>query len=274
MTEALIILAAPFGSYWLGRRLLLFYCKRGAVKPNYRGKNVAPALGPALLLGYLAAAAAAAWAGDSSIPWLAVTVLFLGVSFYGLWDDFLEESVSGFSGHFRAGLRGVLSAGLLKVITAGLVVLIFVSTLPPPLPGRLTAFLLILLSANGINLLDRRPGRALKAFFAVGLLILFAAGPFTAAAALLLPLMAAALVLAPLDFSAEGMLGDCGANLLGAALGVAAVLYWPLPAQLLLMAAWAGMNLICERTSISHIIDHSSLLRFLDGLGRGEEKLS
>jgi UDP-N-acetylmuramyl pentapeptide phosphotransferase/UDP-N-acetylglucosamine-1-phosphate transferase len=272
--EAAIFFSAPAVSFWLARRLIGLYCLRGAVKPNYRGKLIAPALGPALLLGFLSAATAAIWLEDDLLPWLQVTALFMGVSLYGSWDDFLDEPICGFKGHFRNALKGGFSAGLLKVITALPAVLIFSGSLPLSLPSRISALFLILLSANGVNLLDRRPGRALKVFFSVALFLIFAAGPNAGAPQLLLPLMAAALALAPLDFSAEGMLGDCGANLLGAALGVAAVLFLQPPWQLFFIAAWGAVNLVSERISISRIIEKNSLLRYLDGLGREEEKLT
>jgi len=238
--EAAVIFSAPAVSFWLARRLIELYRRRGAVKPNYRGKLIAPALGPALFLGFLSAATAAVWLENDLLPWFQVTALFMGVSLYGLWDDFLDESIRGFKGHFRNALKGGFSAGLLKVITAILAVLIFTGSLPLSLFSRILALLLILLSANGVNLLDRRPGRALRAFFSVALFLIFAAGPNTCAPQLLLPLMAAALAPAPLDFSAEGMLGDCGANLLGAALGVAAVLFLQLSGQLIFVAGWGG----------------------------------
>lgn len=272
MTEALLLLLAPLGTYWAGRRLIIFYEARQAVKPNYRGKSVAPALGPALLLSYLAVAAANLWLGNDMAPWIPLTLLLIGSSFYGLWDDFMEESVSGFAGHLGAGLKGGLSAGLLKVITAVPVAFLFTGTLPLPLSLKAVAVLAVLFSANGINLLDRRPGRALKVFFGVGLLLIFAAKPAPEAARILLPLMAAAVALAPFDLLAGGMLGDCGANLLGAALGAAAALYLEPPALLFFTAAWGAINLICERVSLSAVIDKNSLLRFLDALGRGEEE--
>ncbi len=272
MTEALTVLAVPLGAYWIGRRLIELYHRRGTVKANYRGLSIAPALGPALLLGYLAAAAAGSWLGNDETLWLPVTVVLLGSSLYGLWDDFLDEKVSGFKGHFRTGIQGGLSAGLLKVITAVLVALIFSGVLPVPLPQRALAIFLIILSANGINLLDRRPGRALKVFFLIGLLLIVLGKPADGAARLLLPLMAAALALAPLDLLADGMLGDCGANLLGAALGAAAVLYLEPQTQLIFAAAWGAINLISERVSISSVIEKNSFLRYLDGLGRRGEK--
>ncbi len=273
MREVVTVLAAPLAAYCFGIHLIDFYRKRGAVKTNYRGVETAPALGPALLLSYLVAAAAALWLGGEPFVWISWTMVLLGFSLLGLWDDLFEDDTSGFRGHFGAGWRGGLTAGLLKVVTAGLVALIFTATLEQPLPRQALAFFVILLSANGINLMDRRPGRALKVFFISGALFIFLARPPAAAAQLLLPLMAAALAAAYFDLSAEGMLGDCGANLLGAALGITAVLFLPLSAQLILLAAWAGVHLLSEKISLSNLIEESSLLRYLDGLGRSREKL-
>jgi len=274
LNEGILFLAAPLTAYWLARRLIDLYQERGAVKSNYRGRSVAPALGPALLLAYLSTAVAAIWLEDDRIPWLQVTVLFVGVSLYGLWDDFMEETTSGFKGHLKVGLKGALSAGLLKVITALLVALLFIGALPLTLTLSIIALLAILLSANGVNLLDRRPGRALKVFFFLGLLLIFIADSAAGVAVLLLPIMAAALVLAPFDFSAEGMLGDCGANLLGAVLGVGAVLFMNPAGQLLFVAAWGVVNIVSERVSFSTIVEENRILHYLDTLGRGEEKLT
>jgi UDP-GlcNAc:undecaprenyl-phosphate/decaprenyl-phosphate GlcNAc-1-phosphate transferase len=274
LSEAFALLGAPLWTYWFGLRLIGFYRERGVLKQNYRGKKIAPALGPALLLGYLGAAALLIWAGAAVFALLSVAAVLLGFSFLGLWDDLLEDDTTGFRGHFRIARQGKITAGLLKVITAGLVVLLFAGTLPGPLPQRLPALLLIPLSANGLNLLDRRPGRAIKVFFAGAVLLIFFA-PFAAlAAALLLPLLAATLAVAPLDLNADGMLGDSGANLLGAGLGVAAVLLLPPAAQLALVTAWVLLHLFCEFHSISRLVDRSPVLRFLDSLGRSREKLS
>lgn len=270
-TEALALLATPLWTAAFGRRLVDFYNRSGMAKVNYRGKAVSPALGPALLLGYLPGAAAAVWSGGDPAPVMALLFLLTGFAFLGLWDDLLNDTASGFKGHFGAGRRGRLTAGLLKVITALLVGIPFAGTLPFPPWRRLTALLLILLNANGLNLFDRRPGRALKIFFAGAVPIIFLARPPAAAVQLLLPLMAGALAVAPLDLEASGMLGDCGANLLGAALGIAAVLYLPLPLQAALLLFWFGVHLFCEYFSLSRLIESSPFLSRLDYLGRFRE---
>ena len=194
----------------LAASLIAFYSGRSLVKTNYRGLPVPPALGPALLLGFLAAAAGIAWSGGSPPGLTAFAMLLSGAAFFGLWDDLAADQVSGFKGHFKELFKGRLSAGLLKVITATLLALFFTGSLALPLPRRMAALFLILLSTNGINLLDRRPGRALKLFFLLALLIIFLAGSAAEAARLLLPLDGAGIF----SFKQRAMLGDSGANLL------------------------------------------------------------
>jgi UDP-GlcNAc:undecaprenyl-phosphate/decaprenyl-phosphate GlcNAc-1-phosphate transferase len=167
---------------------------------------------------------------------------------------------------------------------------------PPPawagLLQVLTSALVIALSANTLNLFDLRPLRALKLFGLGAVLLLaatiaplFAAGRTPAvpvwwpvwlrgapgspavAVALLGPAMAAALLYAPLEARRRTMLGDTGANALGALLGVAACALLPLAGQLLLAAALVGLNLYAETHSLSEWIRSHPLLDRLDGWG-------
>ena len=88
---------------------------------------------------------------------------------------------------------------------------------------------------------------------------------------LLLPLLAVALVLAPLDFGARAMLGDSGANLLGAALGMVAVYYLSFSLQLVIIFLLLAVHLYAELSSLTRLIERHPLLRYLDGLGCNEQ---
>ncbi len=272
--KAAVVILAVLWAFMLGRQLTSFYCRRGILKVNYRGIMVAPSLGPALILAYLPVLAVEVLRGENHTRVLAVAALFLGVSLCGLWDDLIDEQVSGFKGHLGSLYKGQLTSGLLKMVTALLVGLLFVAALPDLSPlERVLALLVVLLSANGLNLLDRRPGRALKAFFGGMLLILL----FTRAGGVLelfVPLLAISLIIAPFDFNAEGMLGDCGSNMLGAALGTAAVFSFSLHWQWALLLAWAVVHGYAEFASISCLVDRYPLLKHLDKLGRSREKLT
>jgi hypothetical protein len=90
------------------------------------------------------------------------------------------------------------------------------------------------------------------------------AGPARAVAA---PLGAAAALL-PEDLGERAMLGDAGANALGAMLGAAAAASLSRPARLALLAAIAGLTAASEVVSFTTVIERTAALRWLDMLGR------
>ncbi|ADU51266.1 hypothetical protein Tmar_1153 [Thermaerobacter marianensis DSM 12885] len=188
--------------------------------------------------------------------------LVAATALVGLVDDLLDEPVRGWRGHLAPG--AAWTGGRLKLAALPLVAWVLV---PAPAPGagpRLIAAALLAGAAGGMNLLDRRPGRALKAFFATWL-CLAALAP--AAALALLPLAVAALVLLPLDLEERAMLGDAGSNALGAALGWAVAAFVPPAAHLPVLAGLIALHLLGEFASLSRIIDALPPLRWLDRLG-------
>src|SRR6266511_2021339 len=109
-----------------------------------------------------------------------------------------------------------------------------------------------------------RPGRCTKVFlplWVVRCLLDPTAGAWSAG------LAGAAAGTFPLDLGERGMLGDAGANALGAVVGVLLVtgpawLLWALAVVLL------GLQAASERVSFSRVIDGNRWLRAVDRLGR------
>ena len=90
---------------------------------------------------------------------------------------------------------------------------------------------LILLFTNFINLLDLRPGRALKGFFIFGHLVaIYPQIPII----LWIPIVVVALFLLVRDLGEQMMIGDAGSNCLGMALGYWTVLYASIEAKSIL----------------------------------------
>jgi hypothetical protein len=164
------------------------------------------------------------------------------VTAIGLADDLFSGQARGIRGHLRAGM----TTGTLKAVAI-------------PLYGlartrSLSGALLVALSANFLNQLDTRPGRALKAYLA--------AAPFVGA-----PLLPAVLI-APYDLREMTMLGDAGSNALGAMLGLSSVDRFTGRGRKLAIAALAGLNILGELRSLGELIERTPVLSHLDRMGR------
>ncbi|MFV0317615.1 MAG: hypothetical protein ACK5O2_11735 [Microthrixaceae bacterium] len=247
------------------------------LRANFRGAQVPTAVGlviPATVVGVLAIYQlldTLRWdANTTAMGSLSLTAsAALGFSLLGLMDDVaVDEGTSGYLGHLRAMLNGDLSAGALKLVVLPTVAVIVVyprsgdSAVRLLLDGALVA-----LSANLANLFDRAPGRVLKVSL-VAAVVVFAASGAAAATFGLAVVCGAALVLLVPDLRERLMLGDTGANPLGATLGLSVVLaFEPITRSWVLVGVLAA-NLASEFVSFSAVIERVGPLRGLDGLGR------
>jgi hypothetical protein len=160
----------------------------------------------------------------------------------GLVDDVYGGPERGFRAHLRAGN----TTGVLKLVGIPLVGLVATR--------KVSGALLVGLSANFVNQLDTRPGRALKAYLAGALLV---GAPIRSAVLLL-----------PYDLREKVMLGDAGSNALGAMLGLSSVSRLTGKSRWLAIGALAGLTLLGERRSLGELIERTPGLRTLDRLGR------
>jgi hypothetical protein len=188
----------------------------------------------------------------------------LGAAAVGAYDDVAGSGVGqqrdkGLRGHAAALRTGRISAGAVKVVgiaVAGLLAARLTGQRPATV-DVLADGALVAVAANLLNLLDLRPGRALK----VGLLAAVALDEMGPAGA--------TLALLPDDLRERTMLGDAGANSLGAVLGLALVRRVPSrPGRLTALAAGVGLTLASEVVSYSRVIEAVPPLRALDRLGR------
>jgi UDP-GlcNAc:undecaprenyl-phosphate GlcNAc-1-phosphate transferase len=173
----------------------------------------------------------------------------------------------GWRGHGAALLRGELTTGVLKA-AGSLGLALFAMSFLDLSDGRwLLAAGVLVLATNVFNLLDLRPGRAIKAF------VLLGAG-LTIGAVDVRPLWALGLFSAPAlvagvyDVRERAMLGDTGANLLGALAGLWLVLTLSATGQLVALALLAAITLYGELRSISTLVEKTPGLRALDSWGR------
>ncbi|WP_136520208.1 hypothetical protein [Cellulomonas telluris] len=244
-------------------------------RTNHRGEPVSMLEGPATAAGLLVGAVAGA---SSARGALAAGVAVTSAAAFGLVDDLREDTTTrtkGLRGHLGALAHGRLTTGGLKVLGIGAGALLAAAVAPPAggpathpaarAAETLASGALVAGTANLFNLLDLRPGRALKAagLAAVPLAVAGGAGAGTAAAVL-----GAGGAAVEQDLAEADMLGDGGANALGAALGTAVVLGAPRPVRLTALAAVVALTLASERVSFTRVIERTPVLREIDAWGR------
>lgn len=206
------------------------------------------------------------------IYFLALTIVF----WLGWTDDLVgDRTVKGWRGHFGQWIKnGVLSTGLLKAVGTAIVSVWFIVVMGlwQGILLGLVSWLVLPLFTNALNMFDLRPGRALKVFLLGSVVIVSAsAGRQTEAWAMLMPAIAGACSLLPVDLKGQAMLGDTGANVLGFSLGSVMVMYvdhlWQVVSVLLLL----GLNIVGERYSITAVIERVPVLDWFDRLGRNRQ---
>jgi len=231
-------------------------------RTNHRGETVSLAAGPA--------AAAGAAAGAALAPGLSASVRTAGVlgaaavGAVGLYDDLAgTSSDKGLKGHLSALARGEVTSGSLKIAVIGATGLVGSALVSRNVLDTLIGGAAIAGHANVMNLLDLRPGRAIKAgLLQAPLAIGGPAGPVAAAG-----LGAAGALLAD-DLAEKSMLGDAGANALGAVLGLAMVAREGRAARLVHLCVVTGLTLASEKVSFTQVIARTPGLRDLDEFGR------
>src|SRR6266571_4020935 len=228
-------------------------------RTNHRGEPVTLLEGPAVAAGAIAGALAgsASWRATA-----AIAVGGAGAAAFGAYDDLAGSGDRrGFGGHLGALRHGEVTTGAVKLGGIGATGLISaVLAGGSPADVVLNAGL-VAGGANLLNLFDLRPARAIKVAAASGAL-LGAAGQESAAAP-----VAAALALLPEDLGERAMLGDAGANALGAMLGASAA-GLSRPARIALLAGIAGLTAASEKVSFTKVIARTPALNWLDMLGR------
>jgi UDP-GlcNAc:undecaprenyl-phosphate/decaprenyl-phosphate GlcNAc-1-phosphate transferase len=232
-------------------------------RTNHRGEPVTLLEGPALAAS--AAVAAALAPGLPARVRAAMLAAAAGAAGFGGYDDLAGSgSRRGFRGHLGALARGEVTTGAVKLGGIGATGLAAGALLGGPTADVAVNAGLTAGAANLINLFDLRPGRAIKVAAAGGALLATRPGGALAVAA---PLGAAAALL-PADLGERAMLGDAGANALGAMLGVAAGAVLSRPARVALLCVIAGLTAASEVVSFTAVIERTPPLRRLDMLGR------
>lgn len=257
------------------------------LRSNYRKHSLPTAGGLVVVLALLVVEAIRACLGAFGVGDTAFAtptrLVFLGgaVGFglLGLLDDLAAEgSGGGFSGHLRSLAEGRLTTGGVKLIGGGALALVLAGPAgglggadrgPYAFGWLVIDALVIALCANLANLFDRAPGRVTKisALCFGGLVIAAVASErlgFLAGGAVI---FGAALALLYDDLHEHVMVGDTGANIFGATVGISVVLVTSRATHVIVLAVLFALNTVSELVSFSAVIDRVGVLRTLDRLG-------
>lgn len=273
MPGFMLALLCVAGILWLALLPILVrrvHCLLALHRPNYRGDSIPAAYGLLIPLWSVPALLVLMRGGHDSRPSLALLIAVTGFGFLGFLDDLRgDRNASGLKGHARELLANRrVTTGLVKAvggIALGIVITRFI--LDRTWPDSLLSGAVTALSANALNLLDLRPGRA-GASFLLGAAALesiaLTLGLYVVSLGLACVIVPAIAEWIP-DSRGRVMMGDTGSNLLGASLGVTFILAvpgtaWQVSALLLLLA----FHVLAERYSLTRIIEESPLLHRID----------
>ncbi len=239
-------------------------------RTSYSGATVSLTEGLVASVGMMAGAATVSGRGKIG----ALTAVGAG-AVAGYVDDQLEDRFpakgKGLHGHLGALREGKLTSGALKIALIGAGAAVGAATLTEKQGvvrtacswGSRTA--LIAGTANLINLLDLRPGRAIKVSAAAAVpLALGSSGAGQLAAGVI----GTGAVCASDDLAGRTMLGDMGANAIGAGLGYALASSAHPVVRGGALACVVGLTLASEKVSFSRVIENNAILSRIDQFGR------
>lgn len=258
-------------------------------RTNFHGATVSLRGGVAMAGASVASAAVASALSDQPRAALGGAVAALGGGVAGYIDDVDQGAhdggkvAKGLKGHLGALAHGQVTTGVIKIAGIGasaLAASALVGSKATSVSGKAADLalntVLIAGTANLANLLDLRPGRALKATVLVATPLSYfscaaaktPASPASAQRLLASGLNAAAITALVEDLQETTMLGDTGANAAGALLGtsLAANDSWKL--RLGATLGVVGLILASEKVSFSKVIAANPALNWLDQLWR------
>ncbi len=283
--HALPTLVALVAALLLTPPILRHLQAEGFTRENYRGATLPFPGGIAIVAAaVLAVGACSAVAAIADVDlWsfgAPINLLYpLGVALLGLIDDLLAGASRGWRGHGKAVLAGEFSTGALKAVgSLALALYALQDTRYTEGVGEyLLAVALVVLTTNLFNLLDLRPGRAAKSFLLLGVLLSLIAwhGRYPGEVGIVLlwivgPLAAPILVAGWYDLREKAMLGDVGANLIGALAGLWLISALDTTGQLIALAIVLALTVYGEFRSLNSLIERTPLLRQIDSIGRND----
>ena len=278
--SVLLVVGALIGGGLLRALLPILKDSPVLMRANYRGESVPLAGGipiaMTLLIGFgvlqiLWSVTDRSYFGADAIQtvYLAFFVVLV-VTLFGLLDDAVGTAAAkGLRGHLGALRQGRLTTGLLKLIAGAVAGLIASSQVEGSVLWIVVGAVCVAAWANVGNLFDLGPGRCIKVCWPICATLTLV---FLDELVPLALLLGSVLGVLGADLKEKVMLGDTGANPLGALVGVCFLATGNHAVLLGGCVVGIALNLVAEKVSFSRIIVSNSLLLRLDSLGATEAR--
>ena len=272
--ESVILHLALFLIGFFGTKLIIPLFKNmlvnsNIVRPNYKGDMIPVCMGIVFLPMLIINAVLLILLREVNMVYLLLFVLgSISMFFIGSLDDIIgNRNVSGLKGHFKSLFKGELTTGGFKALFGGFIGVLIASAISYKITDVVIGTLIIALSTNLMNLLDLRPGRAIKGYLAimVSLLLILKNENVKTLSLLILPNV---LAYFNLDLKAKSMMGDTGSNVLGISIGILIVMGCSLKVRVGWLIFLILMHLLTEKYSLTKIIENNKVLNYIDNLGR------
>ena len=267
---AILILTGLLGTYAIIPLFRSLLIESNVLRPNYKKDMIPVSMGIVFLPMLIINAIILAYFTTNFKDMLHIFIFLFGLVsmfFAGILDDIIgNRDVSGLKGHFKSLLNGKLTTGGFKALFGGFIGLVISIAISKNIYDIVINTLIIALSTNLMNLLDLRPGRAIKGYLVISIVLLFTLGEYTRN--LLLLIFPNVIAYFNQDLKAKAMMGDTGSNVLGISIGILFVMGYSLKVRLIWLAFLIFIHILTEKYSLTKIIENNKFLNFIDELGR------
>lgn len=240
------------------------------VRPNYKGDMIPVGMGicfiPAVIINSIIMAI---FYFDDKIN-LKIFILLVGIlamSFVGIIDDSMgNRNVTGLKGHFKSLIKGNMTTGGFKALIGGFIGLLVSIPFSQSIPEVILGGMIVALSTNLMNLLDLRPGRSIKVYLFIAIIMMIFA--LKVDREIFLIVLPAVLAYFYYDLKAMSMMGDAGSNVLGVSIGIMFVISFNVVVQVIWLLALVAIHILTEKYSLTKIIEKNPVLNAIDKFGR------
>ena len=268
--KSIIFILGLVGTYLMIPLFKNLLVESNCIRPNYKGEMIPVSMGIVFLPMIIINGIIVSYFTVNFVNTACLFLFIFGMMamfFAGIIDDTIgNRDVSGLKGHFKSLFKGTLTTGGFKAIFGGFVGLIISVCISKDIVDIVINTLVIALSTNLMNLFDLRPGRAIKVYLVIMIVIFATLTGYVQ----ILPLLILPNVIAYFnyDLKAKAMMGDTGSNVLGISIGILIALGYTTKVRVSWLVFLVLIHLLTEKFSLTKIIEKNKVLNFIDKLGR------